>query len=116
MDDPHAVEPRPEGETQGGAPLTAYDSATARELLKNLTDEQLKQIPVLPPGSLVERDETCLDLADPEVREFVVAPGAIVAENALLVPRSKVGDRIWSRLRGEPDPEPREDEVREEVA
>jgi hypothetical protein len=89
-------------EARGGSRLTAYDSAVARDLLPNLTDEQLKQIPILPPGVPVDSEHTCLDLADPAVPERVVVAGTVVAENALLVPRGEVDDQLWNKLKGEP--------------
>lgn len=96
----------PSTNLQDGAVPTAYDSAVARELLKGLADEELMRIPVLLPGTLTERDQDCLDLADPTVPERLVFAGTIVAQNALLVPRSQVDELLWNKLRGEPAPEP----------
>src|SRR4051812_30034411 len=56
-----SVGPHPERDN----PRTAYDVKEAHRLLSGFTDDLLKQIPVLPPGTRLEQDAVYLDLRDP---------------------------------------------------
>jgi len=96
------VGPHPEKEE--GAHRTAYDVKEAHRRLRDFTDDQLKQIPIMPAGSRLEQDATYLDLADPEPREFKATSGMEARPDHLLVPKSEVDYQLWNRLRGVTDP------------
>jgi len=85
-----------------GAYKTAYDVKEAHRRLSDLTDDLLKQIPIMPTGSRLEQDATYLDLADR--REFKATSGMEVRADQLLVPKSEVDYQLWNRLRGVTDP------------
>src|SRR4051812_48286276 len=65
------VGPHPEKDD----PRTAYDVKEAHRLLHDFTDDQLKQLPIMPPGSRLEQDATYIDLADPDRKEFTGMSG-----------------------------------------
>jgi len=85
-------------------PRTAFDVKEAHRLLKDFTDDQLKQIPILPVGHRLEQDATYLDLAAPDRKEFTATSGMEVGPDALIVPKSEVDYQLWNRLRGITDP------------
>jgi len=94
------VGPHPEKD----GPRTAYEVKEAHRSLTGLTDDLLKQIPILPNGSRLEQDATYLDLADPNHKEFKATSGMSAQPGSLLVPKSEVDYQLWNRLRGVNDP------------
>jgi hypothetical protein len=94
------VGPHPEKDN----PRTAYDVKEAHRRLGDYTDDQLKQIPILPAGSRLEQDATYIDLADADRKEFKATSGMSAGPDSLLVPKSEVDYQLWNRLRGVTDP------------
>jgi len=94
------VGPHPEKDN----PRTAYEVKEVHRRLAEFTDDQLKQIPILPAGSRLEQDATYLDLADPDRKEFKATSGMRAEPESLLVPKSEVDYQLWNRLRGVTDP------------
>jgi hypothetical protein len=78
----------------------------AHRRLDNFTDDQLKQIPVLPAGSRVEQDATYIDLATSNHEEFKATSDRAAGPNSLVVPKSEVDFQSWNRLRGRDRPVP----------
>jgi len=93
------VGPHPEKEN----PRTAYDVKECHRRLDGFTDDQLKQIPILPAGSRLEQDATYIDLAG-DRSEFTGTSGMEAGPGSLLVPKSEVDYQLWNRLRGVTDP------------
>jgi len=83
---------------------TADDVKEAHRLLKDFTDDQLKQIPILPEGSRLEQDATYIDLAAADRKEFKATSGMEAKPGQLLVPKREVDYQLWNRLRGVNDP------------
>jgi hypothetical protein len=81
-------------------PLTAYDVKEAHRQLVDWTDEELKQIPLMPVGARLEPGATYVDLRDPARREFSATGDMQVPTDGLYVPKSKVDFRTWNRLLG----------------
>jgi len=79
------VGPHPEKDN----PRTAFDVKEAHRRLADFSDEQLKQMPILPAGSRLEQDATYINLAGP---------------GDLIVPKSEVDYQLWNLLRGVTDP------------
>jgi hypothetical protein len=94
------VGPHPERDN----PRTAFDVKEAHRLLGEFTDDQLKQMPIMPVGSRLEQDATYIDLADPQREEFKATSGMEAQPGSLLVPKSEVDYQLWNRLRGVTDP------------
>jgi hypothetical protein len=79
---------------------TAYDVKEVHHLLRELTDDLLKHIPILPPGSRLEQDATYLDLKNPTRREFKATGDMEAGPDDWYVPKSEVDYQLWNRLRG----------------
>ncbi|MHB1557933.1 MAG: hypothetical protein ACYC61_10675 [Isosphaeraceae bacterium] len=84
---------------------TAYDEKEAHRQLVDWTDDDLKQIPLLPAGARLEQGATYVDLRDPARREFTATGEMQVPIDGLYVPRSEVDFRTWNRLLGNRTPE-----------
>lgn len=84
--------------------LTAYEIKTLHERLPVCSNEELKQIPVMPVGSRLEQGATYLDLAAPICCEFTATADMEAGPNNLYVPKSEVPYQIWNRLIGGHEP------------
>ena len=85
-------------------PPTAYDVKEAHLLLIDFSDDQLKQIPILPAGSRLEQDATYINLIDPHRAEFTALANMVARPDDLIVPKTEVDYQLWNLLRGETDP------------
>jgi hypothetical protein len=84
---------------------TAYDVKAAHRLLQDFSDDDLKQLPILPPGSRLEQGAVYVDLNDLDGGE-IKARGDMVAERSQwLVPKSEVDYQLWNALIGVTNPE-----------
>jgi hypothetical protein len=84
---------------------TAFDLKTAHRLLQGLTDAELKQIPILPPGSRLEQGATYLDLHTPGHDEFTARGDMEAGPENWYVPKDQVDYQLWNRLIGVTNPE-----------
>lgn len=91
---------------------TAYDIKDLHRQMDGYTDDELKQIRVLPPGSRLEQGATYIDLKDPEPKEFTAMGGMEAGTDNWYVPKTEVGYVLWNRLIGVQNPE-RLDEANE---
>ncbi len=79
---------------------TAYDIKDIHELLGNLTDDNLRQIPILPHGMRLQQGATYVDLHDP-ARTVFKARGDMMAEaHNWYVPKSEVDYQLWNEIIG----------------
>ena len=69
--------------------------------LEDFSDDELKQIPILKPGTRLQQGATYINLNDPEREEFTGVGDMTVDSNSLIVPKDQVGYLIWNRLIGE---------------
>jgi hypothetical protein len=67
---------------------------------RDWSDNDLKQIPVLPEGSRLEQGATYIDLAGAEPREFTATGGMHTGHDHRYVPKSEVPYELWNRLLG----------------
>ncbi len=81
-------------------PRTAYDVKEAHRQLVDWTDDDLKQVPLLPAGTRLEQGATYVDLREPARREFTATGDMQVPSDGLYVPKSEVDFRTWNRLLG----------------
>lgn len=94
-----------DGQNPEKAGLNAYDIKELHEKLKDFTNDELRQITIIPHGGRLEQTATYIDLNDPKREEFT-AMGAIEAEpDNYYVPKSDVGYQLWNRLIGVQNPE-----------
>jgi hypothetical protein len=87
------------------AARTAYDIKDLHRLLEGITDDGLKQIPVLWDGNRLEQGATYVDLRDPQRREFKATGDMVATPEHWYVPKDAVDYELWNRLVGVSDPE-----------
>jgi hypothetical protein len=79
---------------------TAFDLKSAHRSLEGLTDADLKQIPILPPGNRLEQGATYLDLQSPRRHEFKARGDMVAGPDNWYVPKDRVDYELWNRLIG----------------
>lgn len=85
--------------------LTASDIKELHEHLKEFTNDELKQIVILPEGARLEQGAKYVDLKDPERKEFMAMGVMEATSENWYVPKSQIGYPLWNRLTGVQDPE-----------
>ena len=86
-------------------PLTAGNIGDLKRALPEFTKDELKQIPVLPPGTRLEQGATYIDLATPDRREFTATADIEAGPHNWFVPKSETDYQLWNRLIGVTNPE-----------
>ena len=76
-----------------------------RRLHKDLTDDQLQTIMVLPQGTRLEQGSRYLDLAEDHPQEFVARAGMEAGPNNYYVAKSGLDYPLWNYLSGVTNPE-----------
>ncbi len=84
---------------------TALDIKEAHERLEGFTDDELRQIPILPEGSRLAQGATYIDLCNSEATEFTARGGMEAGDGNWYVPKSEVDYQLWNRLIGVTNPE-----------
>ena len=84
---------------------TAYDLKEVHRLLEGITDDGLKQIPVLPLHARLEQGATYIDLRAPERREFTATADMEAGPDNWYVAKDSVDYELWNRLIGVDNPE-----------
>jgi hypothetical protein len=84
---------------------TAFDVKGAHDALQGLSDDELKQISILPPGSRLEQGAVYIDLRDPGRQEFSARGDMTAGRENWFVPKSDTPYWIWNRLIGVKNPE-----------
>jgi len=84
---------------------TAFDLKDAHRRLQAFSDDELKQIPILAPGTRLEQGATYVDLRDPERGEFKALGNMEADRTTWYVPKSEVDYQLWNRLIGVDNPE-----------
>jgi hypothetical protein len=79
---------------------TAHDIKELHRRFSDWSDDDLKQIPVLPAGSRLEQNATYVDLAAGHIREFTATANMEAGRNHQYVPKSEVHHELWNRLLG----------------
>lgn len=78
----------------------AYDFKPAHRMLRDFSDDELKQIHILPPGSRLQQNATYVDLKDPRRRTFTARGDMRAGQENWYVPKDDVPYWIWNRLIG----------------
>ncbi len=78
--------------------LSAYDVKDLYGTLADLTDDELKQIPIVPVGSRLEQGAKYIDLQHLEQGECVATAGMIAEEGHYYVPKKATGYVLWNHL------------------
>jgi hypothetical protein len=89
------------GETQPAktAP-TAHDVKPVHRRFQEFSDDELKDIRILPEGSRLEQGATYLDLTNLELGEFTATGDMRAGPNNWLVAKKEVPYPLWNRLIG----------------
>lgn len=85
--------------------LSAYDVKEMHGKLADLTDDELKNITILPVGNRLEQGATYLDLQHLEQDPFVATAGMVATEDHYYVPKKATGYVLWNRLNQVTNPE-----------
>ena len=84
---------------------TAYDLKPLHRRLEGYTDDELKGIPVLNPGSRLEQGATYIDLRQDDPEEITAWGDMEASQENWYVPKSEVDYQLWNRLIGVDNPE-----------
>jgi hypothetical protein len=84
---------------------TAYDIKGLHNRLDEYTDDELKQIPVLPAGSRLGQNATYIDLRAETCEEFTARGDMEAGPENWYVPKTEVDYQLWNRLIGVRNPE-----------
>jgi hypothetical protein len=82
------------------AALSAYDVKELHQHLKEFTNDELRQITLLPHGSRLEQNATYLDLMDEDRQPFTAMGDMEATPEHWYVPKTEVDYLIWNRLTG----------------
>lgn len=84
---------------------TAYDLKDVHARLNNLTDDNLRQILVLPVGTRLQQGGTYIDLHAPERMPFKARGDMEVEAHQWIVPKNEVDYQLWNEITGVDDAE-----------
>jgi hypothetical protein len=79
---------------------TAFDVKQAHQRLSNLTDDNLRQIRLLPQGARLQQGATYVDLHSLEQGEFTATGDMQATSNNLFVAKKGVPYHLWNVLLG----------------
>ena len=94
----------PTSDDRERAITTAYEVKELHRTLKGFADDDLKQIPIVPPGTRLQQGATYIDLADAPPSEFKATGGVTARQGHYYVPKDRVPYPLWNRLIGEEKP------------
>jgi hypothetical protein len=77
---------------------TAYDVKPVHKRLKQFSDEELKQLRILPVGSRLEQGATYIDIHNLDLSEFTATGDMQVGLNNWVVAKKDVPYELWNRL------------------
>lgn len=83
----------------------AFENKELQRQLPDLTNDELKQIPVLPSGSRLEQGAKYIDLKHPERQVFTAMGSMEAGPDNWYVPKTEVDYQLWNRLTGVQNPE-----------
>jgi hypothetical protein len=89
-------------DAEKNAPV-AFDMKYLHERFPELSGDDLKQLPILPPDTQLQQGATYLDLNDRQ--EFTARADMVSGPGNLYVAKTEVDYQLWNRLRGVTNPE-----------
>jgi hypothetical protein len=84
---------------------TAFDLKDLHRLLGGFTDDELRQIPVVPEGTHLKDGHVYINLRDPARPELRVTGDMKAGPDSRYVAKADVEYRLWNRLIGVTNPE-----------
>lgn len=95
--------------TQGPQPgkngPSAYDVKAVHDRLRDINDEDLKRVPVIPPGSRLQQGATYVDLAAAHPEEFTATGNMTAGRENLYIPKAETPYWLWNEVIGVKNPE-----------
>ena len=82
---------------------TAYDMKDVHDRLRNLNDDELRRIPIVPEGTRLRQGATYVDLSLDRPREFTATAEMISAREQRLASKDDVDHELWNTLVGHTD-------------
>lgn len=96
------------GDAPEGEGHTAFSVKEAnREMSDRFTDDELKQIPIIPEGQRLAQGATYYNLRNPGGGAFTARGDESAGRDAWIVPKRAVEAQLWNRLTGVANPERR---------
>jgi len=77
---------------------TAADDKQLSRQLKNFSDDELRQIPLVPAGAGLEQRAVYVDLRNPDRGPMTAAGDEVARAENLYAPKAEVPYEIWNRL------------------
>ena len=77
---------------------TANDIDELHSKLEGFTNDELKQIPILKPGTRLQQGATYINLNDPKREEYTGMGDMSVEDSNYIVPKTRVDYLLWNRL------------------
>ena len=84
---------------------TAYDMKEMHSFLEGYTNDELKQIKVLTPGTRLQQGAKYIDLMDSQRKEFTAMGNMSAGEDNMYVPKTEIDYQLWNRLTGVDNPD-----------
>lgn len=79
---------------------TAYDMKELHAVLSDYTNDEMRQIVVLPHGTRLEQGAKYIDLKDPDRQEITAMGNMEATLDNWYVPKTEVDYQLWNRLKG----------------
>ncbi len=95
----------PIGSSEAPAPRNADEIKDLHRRLTDFTNDELRQIPILAPGTRLQQGATYIDLQDPACRVFTAMADQEARVSNWFVPKDGVDYVLWNRLIGVTNPE-----------
>lgn len=83
----------------------ASDIKELHTLLEGYTNDELKQIKVLTPGTRLQQGAKYIDLMDSQRKEFTAMGNMEAGADNMYVPKTEVDYQLWNRLTGVDHPD-----------
>src|SRR3954465_5349207 len=89
---------------EDGLVATAYDIKDLNREMWRFTDDELKQIPVLPTGTALQQGAVYIDLRADQPQEFRAMGNESAGPENWYVPKKEMDYVLWNRLIGVTNP------------
>lgn len=86
---------------------TAYDVKEVHRRLNEIPDDDLKNVPIVKPGTRLQQGAKYIDLKREQPREFTATGEMEAGDRDVYVAKDRVPYPLWNRLTGVDDPERR---------
>lgn len=92
-------------ESQATSARTAYEIKDIHRQFHGFSDDELRRVPIVEPGSRLKQGATYVDLQDVQLGEFTASGNQSAETGHWYVAKSEVDYQLWNRLIGIAEPE-----------